>query len=155
MKNWPRRYLGCLVINMTWKPKIIAFTCWCSSSGVDQAGFEGFKYPPNVLTIRVPCSAVVNPSLVVKALEEGADAVLLTACKPTELRRIAPSRITEARVSLLRRLLKTVGVEEERVRILWISSNEGGVFSREVSKIVSEVEKLGPLNLRRRMLEQT
>ncbi|MEM2611106.1 MAG: hydrogenase iron-sulfur subunit [Thermoproteota archaeon] len=139
---------------VAWKPKIIAFTCWCSSSGVDQAGFEGFKYPANVLTVRVPCSAIVNPSIVVKALEEGADAVLLTACKPVELRKIAPSRITEARVSLLRRLLKTVGVEEERVRILWISSNEGGVFANEVSRIVEEIERLGPLNLRGRMLEQ-
>ncbi|MEM3712242.1 MAG: hydrogenase iron-sulfur subunit [Thermoproteota archaeon] len=139
---------------MVWKPKIIAFTCWCSSSGVDQAGFEGFKYPVNVMTVRVPCSALVNPSLVVKAFEKGADAVLLTACKPVELRKIAPSRITEARIGLLRRLLKKVGVEEDRVRILWISSNEGGVFASEVSRIVEEVEKLGPLNLRGRMLEQ-
>ncbi|MEM2608533.1 MAG: hydrogenase iron-sulfur subunit [Thermoproteota archaeon] len=139
---------------VAWKPKIIAFTCWCSSSGVDQAGFEGFKYPASVLTVRVPCSAIVNPSIVVKALEEGADAVLLTACKPAELRKIAPSRITEARVSLLRRLLKTVGVEEDRVRILWISSNEGGVFASEVSRIVDEVEKLGPLNLRGKILGQ-
>lgn len=139
---------------MAWKPKVIAFTCWCSSSGVDQAGFEGFKYPANMLTIRVPCSALVSPSLVVKALEEGADAVLLTACKPSELRRIAPSRITEARVSLLRSLLKTIGIEEDRVRILWVSSNEGGVFASEVSRIVSEIEKLGPLSLRERMIEQ-
>ncbi|MCS7138604.1 MAG: hydrogenase iron-sulfur subunit [Crenarchaeota archaeon] len=139
---------------MAWKPKIIAFTCWCSNSGVDQAGFEGFKYPSNLVTLRVPCSAIVNPSLVIKAFEEGADAVLITACKPFELRRIAPSRITAARVSLLRRLLKTVGIEESRVRILWISSNEGEVFAKEVSEIVGEIEKLGPLDLRRKMLEQ-
>jgi coenzyme F420-reducing hydrogenase delta subunit len=137
-----------------WKPKIIAFTCWCSSSGVDQAGFEGLKYPSNVLTIRVPCSALVNPSLVVKAFEKGADAVLLTACRPSELRRVAPSRLTESRVSLLRKLLKTVGVEEDRLRILWISSNEASLFSREVSRIVDEVEKLGPLNIGGRMVEQ-
>lgn len=138
---------------MAWKPKIIAFTCWCSSSGVDQAGFEGMKYPPNVLTIRVPCSAIINPSLVIKAFEKGADAVLLTACRPSELRRIAPSRLTESRVSLLRRLLKTVGVEEDRLRILWISSNEAGLFSSEVSRIVGEIEKLGPLDIGGRMVE--
>lgn len=139
---------------MAWKPKIIAFTCWCSSSGVDQAGFKGLKYPPNVLTIRVPCSALINPSLVVKAFEKGADAVLLTACRPSELRRVAPSRLIESRVSLLRRLLKTVGVEEDRLRILWVSSNEAGIFSSEVSRIVDEVEKLGPLNIGGRMVEQ-
>lgn len=112
------------------------------------------KYPPNVLTIKVPCSALVDPSLIVKAFEKGADAVLLTACKPSELRRIAPSRLTESRVSLLRRLLKEVGVEEDRLRILWISSNEGGLFSREVSRIVGEVEELGPLNIGGKMVEQ-
>ncbi|MBO3831884.1 MAG: hydrogenase iron-sulfur subunit [Candidatus Brockarchaeota archaeon] len=139
---------------MAWKPRVIAFTCWCSSSGVDQAGFEGFKYPPNVLTIRVPCSALINPSLIVKAFEKGADAVLVTACRPSELRRVAPSRVTEARVSLLRRLLRAIGIDEDRLRILWISSNEGGLFSREVSRILEEVEGLGPLNIGGRMVEQ-
>ncbi|MGB9718599.1 MAG: hydrogenase iron-sulfur subunit [Thermoproteota archaeon] len=139
---------------MAWKPRIIVFTCWCSGSGVDQAGFEGFTYPPNFLTIRVPCSAIINPSLIVKAFEKGADTVLVTACRPSELRSVAPSRITEARVSLLRRLLKTIGVEEDRLRILWISSNEGGLFSREVSRILGEVERLGPLNIGGRMVEQ-
>lgn len=134
--------------------KIIAFTCWCSNSGVEQAGIEGLKYPTNVLPVRVPCSALISPSLVVKAFEKGADAVLLTACKPSELRRIAPSRLTEARVSLLRRLLKTIGVEEDRLRVLWISSNEGNLFSNEVSRIVEEVEKLGPLNMGGERIEQ-
>jgi len=139
---------------LAWKPRIIVFTCWCSSSGVDQAGFEGFKYPSNVLTVRVPCSAIINPSLIVKAFEKGADAVFVTACRPSELRRVAPSRITEARVSLLRRLLKTIGVDEDRLRILWISSNEGGLFSREVSRMIRRVEELGPLNIGGRMVEQ-
>ncbi|MBO3808133.1 MAG: hydrogenase iron-sulfur subunit [Candidatus Brockarchaeota archaeon] len=139
---------------MAWKPRVILFTCWCSSSGVDQAGFEGFTYPPNVLTVRVPCSALINPSLIVKAFEKGADAVLVMACRPSELRRVAPSRVTEARVSLLRRLLRTIGVDEDRLRILWISSNEGGLFSREVSRILGEVEGLGPLNIGGRMVEQ-
>ncbi|MGQ9596005.1 MAG: hydrogenase iron-sulfur subunit [Thermoproteota archaeon] len=135
------------------KPRIVAFTCWCSSSGVDQAGFEGLRYPPNVLAIRVPCSALISPSLVVKAFEKGADAVLLVACKPSELRMVAPSRITEARVSLLRRLLKSVGIEEDRVRVLWISSNEGRLFSKDVSRIMKEIEELGPLNIGGRMVE--
>ena len=139
---------------MAWKPRIIVFTCWCSSSGVDQAGFEGLTYPPNVSTIRVPCSAIINPSLIVKAFEKGADAVLVTACRPSELRSVAPSRVTAARVSLLRRLLKTIGVEEDRLRILWISSNERGLFSREVSRILREVERLSPLNIGGRMVEQ-
>lgn len=139
---------------MAWTPRIIVFTCWCSSSGVDQAGFEGFTYPPNVLTVRVPCSAVINPSLIVKAFEKGSDAVLVTACRPSGLRRVAPSRVTEARVSLLRRLLRTIGVDEDRLRILWISSNEGGLFSREVSRILEEIKELGPLNIGGSMVEQ-
>jgi len=139
---------------MAWKPKVLVFTCWCSSSGVDQAGFEGFKYPANVFTVKVPCSALVSPSLIIKAFEEGADAVLLTACKPSELRKIAPSRITEARVSLVRRLLKTIGFEEERVRILWISSNEGRFFADEVLRIVNKIEKMGPLDLRGKMIDK-
>jgi len=124
---------------------IIAFLCWCSYSGADEAGVQKVEYSPDVRVIRIPCSALLNPSIVLKAFEKGADGVIISACKPSEFRYIAPSRQTELRVKILRSLLKTVGISEERIKLVWISAPEGEKFAEEVDKAVSQIEALGPL----------
>lgn len=59
-------------------PKIIAFACnWCAYSAADLAGVSRFQYPPNIRIIRVMCSGRVNPGFILKALQFGADGVLV------------------------------------------------------------------------------
>jgi F420-non-reducing hydrogenase iron-sulfur subunit len=59
-------------------PKIIAFACnWCAYSAADLAGVSRFQYPPNIRIIRVMCSGRVNPGFILKALQLGADGVLV------------------------------------------------------------------------------
>lgn len=63
---------------MTFEPKIVAFLCnWCSYAGADLAGTSRRKYAPNVRIIRVNCSGRVEPAFILKALERGADGVLV------------------------------------------------------------------------------
>jgi len=60
-------------------PKIIAFACnWCAYSAADLAGVSRFQYPPNVRIIRVMCSGRVSPDFILKALQRGADGVLVS-----------------------------------------------------------------------------
>jgi F420-non-reducing hydrogenase iron-sulfur subunit len=62
-----------------WEPKIIAIVCnWCTYAGADLAGISRIQYPPNVRIIRVPCTGRINPFYVMKALQEGADGVLVS-----------------------------------------------------------------------------
>ncbi len=59
-------------------PKIIAFACnWCAYSAADLAGVSRFQYPPNIRIIRVMCSGRVGPGFILKALQLGADGVLV------------------------------------------------------------------------------
>ena len=59
-------------------PKIVAFACnWCAYSAADLAGVSRFQYPPNIRIIRVMCSGRVNPGFILKALQWGADGVLV------------------------------------------------------------------------------
>ena len=65
------------------KPRIIAFCCnWCSYAGADLAGVSRLQYPPNVRIIRVLCSGRIEPEFVLRALELGADGVLVAGCHP-------------------------------------------------------------------------
>ena len=60
------------------EPTIVAFCCnWCSYPAADNAGVNRIQYPPNVRIIRVMCGGRVNPSFVLRALELGADGVLV------------------------------------------------------------------------------
>ena len=61
------------------EPKIVAFVCnWCTYAGADLAGISRIQYPPNVRIIRVPCTGRINPFYIVKALQTGADGVLVS-----------------------------------------------------------------------------
>ena len=60
------------------EPKIVAFLCnWCSYGAADLAGVSRLSYPPNIRPIRVMCSATVSSHHVLRALQEGADGVLV------------------------------------------------------------------------------
>ena len=59
-------------------PKIITFACnWCAYSAADLAGVSRLQYPPNMRIIRVMCSGRVNPNFILKALQMGADGILV------------------------------------------------------------------------------
>ena len=63
---------------MSFEPKIIAFCCnWCSYAAADLAGTSRMQYPPNIRIIRVMCSGMVHPEMVLSALNHGADGVMV------------------------------------------------------------------------------
>ena len=60
------------------EPVIVGFLCnWCAYASADLAGVSRLQYPPNMRAIRVMCTGMVPPDLVVDALERGADGVLV------------------------------------------------------------------------------
>lgn len=60
------------------EPVILGFLCnWCAYAGGDLAGVSRLQYPANMRPIRVMCSGMVSPELVVHALSKGADGVLV------------------------------------------------------------------------------
>lgn len=63
---------------MSYEPRIAAFCCnWCSYAAADLAGISRMEYPPNIRIIRVMCSGMVHPDLVLEALDLGADGVMV------------------------------------------------------------------------------
>ncbi len=63
---------------MDYEPRIIGFTCnWCTYAAADLAGASRLQYPPNIRLVRVMCSGMVHPKLVVEALMLGADGVMV------------------------------------------------------------------------------
>ena len=129
------------------EPLIIGFTCnWCSYRAADLAGTSRIKYPPNVRLIRLMCSGRLDPTFVLKALADGADGVLITGCHPGECHYLEQNYKAMRRYQLLRAMLPQLGVEPERVKLVWASAAEGTRLANEIAKMVDEIRALGPLN---------
>ncbi len=129
------------------EPVIIGFTCnWCSYRAADMAGTARMKYAPNVRLIRLMCSGRLDPTFVLKAFADGADGVLVSGCHPGDCHYVEQNYKMLRRFHLLIRLLKQMGIEPERIKLVWASAAEGAIFADEINKFVEQVRALGPLN---------
>ncbi len=130
------------------EPKIVAFCCnWCSYAGADLAGTSRIQYSPNIRVIRVMCSGRVNPLFVIKALSIGADGVLVLGCHPGDCHYIEGNYKTMRRIPLLKKMMKQPGIEEERVRLEWVSASEGAKFAEVTNNFTQTIRDLGPSSL--------
>jgi F420-non-reducing hydrogenase iron-sulfur subunit len=65
-------------MDQSFEPVIVGFLCnWCAYAGGDLAGVTRLQYPSNMKAVRVMCSGMVHPELIVKALSKGADGALV------------------------------------------------------------------------------
>ena len=128
------------------EPVIIGFLCnWCSYRAADLAGTARLHYAPNMRPIRVMCSGRVEPDMVLKALREGADGVLIAGCHPGECHYTEGNLKALRRYTLLKRMLSQFGIEEERVQLVWASASEGNLLAEAVNRMTESLRALGPL----------
>jgi F420-non-reducing hydrogenase iron-sulfur subunit len=136
-----------MVMSENFQPRIVGFLCnWCSYAGADLAGTSRLKVPANLRVVRVPCSGRINPLFIFKALEEGADGVMVSGCHPGDCHYISGNRYAKRKLAMLRRLLDWVGIEPERIHFTWLSASEGARYSVEVTEFVDKVRALGRRN---------
>lgn len=126
------------------EPLIIAMCCnWCSYAGADLAGVSRLQYPTNIRMIRVMCSGMVHPNLVIEALTQGADGVLMCGCHPGDCHYREGNLKAEKRADAIKLMLSDFGLEEERFRLEWVSAAEGPRFAQVVRDFTDQVRKLG------------
>ena len=127
------------------EPKILAFCCnWCSYAGADLAGVSRLQYPPNIRIIRIMCSGMVHPNLVIDALTKGMDGVLMCGCHPGDCHYIDGNLKAEKRAEAINLMLEDFGLEEERFKLEWVSASEGPRFAQVMKEMVDTVKELGP-----------
>jgi F420-non-reducing hydrogenase iron-sulfur subunit len=132
-----------------WEPKIVAFLCnWCSYAGADLAGISRMQYPPNIRIIRVPCSGRINPMFIIKALQIGADGVLVSGCHPGDCHYLSGNYTARRKFALLKNFLEYLGIEPERVRFSWVSAAEGEKFQHLITEVVQGIRGIGPMRYR-------
>jgi F420-non-reducing hydrogenase iron-sulfur subunit len=103
------------------------------------------QYPPNIKILRVMCSGRVEPGMVLKCFENGADGVMVLGCHIGDCHYRIGNRKAEARVTDTKRLLALMGISEGRLLLKWISASEGALFAETGRDFVERIRVLGPL----------
>jgi coenzyme F420-reducing hydrogenase delta subunit len=129
------------------EPLIVAFVCnWCTYAGADLAGTSRLQYAPNVRILKLPCTGRIDPLLVLKAFEGGADAVLVSGCHPGDCHYTSGNYHARRRWSVFRKLLAFAGIDGRRLYFSWVSAAEGQKFADLINSITKEVRSAGPFD---------
>lgn len=142
---------GVETMSNTFEPLIIVYCCnWCSYAGADLAGTSRLQYPSNIRIIRVMCSGMVSPGLVIEALSKGADGVLILGCHIGDCHYLDGNLRTQSRKDAIELLLDDMGMDRGRFRLEWVSASEGPRFAQVIKDMVQQVRNSGPNPLRKK-----
>jgi len=131
------------------EPQIVAFCCLhCAYAAADLAGGSRCAYPPSIKIIAVPCTGRVDSLHLLKAIEDGADGVMVAGCLPGRCHFQTGNLYANQRVDHIRELLAEIGLEAERVRMINVSAGMGVQFAERAREMADAIRALGPNPLR-------
>ena len=131
-------------------PNIQAFCCHYTSQ---QACAEGSDlkdngFPDSIRLSRVPCTGKLQVSSLLKAFEEGADAVYVIGCPPDTCHNIAGSKRAAKRVQAIKKALHELAVEEERIEMFHLDRGLHPEFLGVAQEMDKRIRALGPSPLK-------
>jgi len=131
------------------EPKIVAFCCYyCAYSAADLAGSMRLQYPANIRIIEVPCSGKVDPVILLKAFEEGADGVYVAGCMEGDCHFLKGNFRAKRRVQAVKKILDEIGLDGRRLEMFNLSAAMGTRFAEIAEEMTERIKELGPSPVR-------
>jgi F420-non-reducing hydrogenase iron-sulfur subunit len=122
--------------------KIVAFCCENSAYlAADKAGRMKLHYPDNVRIIPVPCAGRIDLVHILRAFEKGALGVLVMGCQEGACQHLTGNTRAKQRVEYAKSLLKEVGIDEDRIRMVNFGPDMARSFVQETKKMAEKTEK--------------
>jgi len=129
-----------------WKPKILIFsTDMISDLAIDMTGLMHKHYPPTTSILRVPCSSMIRPEIILYAFQQGFDGVFIAAdgtdCPYTS------DCVTKTgkRVDEALKLLSEHNIEPQRLKMAAICSVCVKPFVNHITSLYETIKELGPI----------
>ncbi len=136
--------------NETYEPKVVAFCCtFCSYTAGDLAGSMRLSYSPSLRIVKILCTGKVDAILLLRAFEEGADAVYCAGCALGDCHFLEGNMRALKVVAYTKKLLAEIGLEPERLEFFHIPASAGPLFAQRANEMTERALKLGPNPLRK------
>jgi coenzyme F420-reducing hydrogenase delta subunit len=131
------------------EPKVIAFACeYCSYTAADLAGSMRLQYPANVRIVKIPCTGRVDAIMLLRAFEEGADAVFVSVCQIGDCHFLKGNYRAKALVPGVKRMLAEVGIDPDRLEFFHVAASQAQRWVEVVEEMTGRARRLGPNPLR-------
>ena len=129
--------------------RVVTIGCMqCMYAASDLAGTMKLQYDISSRIIRMPCTARLDINFILKALQEGADGVLVIGCHPGDCAYKTGNLGAERRVRFTKKLIESLGIDEGRVKMVFVSAAEGDKFAQEINTFADEIREVGPNPIR-------
>ena len=136
-----------------YEPKIVSFCCtYCSYTAADLAGSMRLAYSPNVRIIKILCTGKIDPILLLKAFEAGADVVYVAGCAIGDCHFLEGNIRGKRAVRYTKDLLADVGIEPGRLEYFHIPASAGPLFAECANEMDARARRLGPNPIRLRKM---
>jgi F420-non-reducing hydrogenase iron-sulfur subunit len=132
-----------------YKPKILVFKC---NFGWGYLGDKNEIHAVAKHTVPVTCSGKVDATHILSALKDGADGVLILGCTQGECHFQDGNYQTGKKVLLLKKMLSSFGIEEERIRMVFSVDPDGHRIPMEIETMRNKLSQLGPITIKKSAL---
>jgi coenzyme F420-reducing hydrogenase delta subunit/ferredoxin len=110
------------------------------------AGVSRLQYSTEIRLVRVMCSGRVDLEFILRAFSNGMDGVFIGGCRLNECNYITHGNYDALNIVLLcRKIMEHLELNPERLRIEFMSSGEGILFTEVIDGFSKKVKELGPL----------
>ena len=131
------------------EPKVVAYCCtYCAYTAGDLAGSMRLEYAPSVRVVKILCSGKIDAVLLLRAFEDGADAVYVAGCAIGDCHFLEGNLRAMQTVAYSKKLLAEIGLEPERLEFFHIPASAGPLFAQRADEMTARARELGPNPLR-------
>jgi F420-non-reducing hydrogenase iron-sulfur subunit len=131
-------------------PKVICFACtYCSYTAADLAGSMRLTYSPNVRVVKLLCTGKIDPLLLLRAFQQGADTVYVAGCNIGDCHFIKGNVAGKRWTNFVRNeMMEELGLEPERLEFFHVPASDGPGFANRANEMTDRARKLGPSPLK-------
>ena len=134
------------------EPKVVAYCCtYCAYTAGDLAGSMRLEYAPNVRVVHILCTGKIDAILLLRAFENGADAVYVAGCAIGDCHFLQGNIEAIRTVAYTKKLIAEVGLEPQRLEFFHVPASAGPLFAERADEMTARARELGPNPLRKAM----
>jgi len=127
------------------KPTLALFYCQnVPQSGEAERQALEEEYGPSIRFFPIPCSGRLEPTHLLKALEEFADAAYVITCPEGGCRYFEGNRRAKKRVERTRKIIGSIGLEGERVGIVVGEKRGPDTLAHQAERLAVKISALPP-----------
>lgn len=137
------------------EPKVVAYCCtYCAYTAGDLAGSMRLEYAPNVRVVKILCTGKIDAVLLLRAFEDGADAVYVAGCALGDCHFQEGNVRAIQTVAYAKKLLAEIGLEPDRLEFFHVPASAGPLFAQRANEMTDRARRLGPNPLRARRAQR-